>query len=571
VFQIRQQKIPFEVSRMNSQNSHMKYARHTLLCMGIIFPSVLSAQTYRIVDLGETESIPLVPLAIDDQGTILTQQHPLLHCEDCTFELPMGVDGTVISVSDRRALAISDNGQYVAGDGMVQTDIWQDLQALMAQEDTLHILGAGDPHAVNNLGQVVGSKTYETGFFPSQLMHSFIWQEGVMEQIVPPLYPDMDTTEYSNSWAVGINNTGQVIGRYIPVLNLDFGDFGPDRAYLWKDGVSLDLTPLDEHRQNPRGGYAGAYDINDHGLVVGWSSIFESTGMTAAMWDNGSVVSLGTLDPDSFSFAWRINNLGQVVGWSGGTAFLWQEGEMQALDEMLVAEDAAWQIEELIDLNNQGMILARAAISGTQHFVMLEPVTQVEPPQQPGRGRPAHVPGPPEHVPGPPAHAPGPPEHVPGPPAHVPGPPEHAAGTPQRAAAKSDWPAPYNGVTPARRLGLQVNNIGIYHPTDGLIYTCVQIETNGPPRTPNQAERVDIALAIESLDDGIVRVVKSRPFNAANALNENAQTPHCSGVFESTSNRYEDIVQYGARTMRVTFELFDGPGLRLKLLRLGDL
>lgn len=383
----------------------MNYARQTLICLGLVLPSVLSAQTYRVLDLGETESASLIPIAIDDQGAVLTQRHSLLDCEECTFELPVGVDGTVISVTQRKTLAISDDGNYVAGECLVQTDSWQEPQALMAQEGALHILGDGDAYAVNNLGQVVGSKTHETGFIPTQLIHSFIAQDGVMEQVVPPIFPDMVSTGFSNSWAWGINNTGQVIGRYVPLLNFDFGDPGPDRAYLWQDGVSIDLTPLPERRQNPRGGYAGAYNIDDYGLVVGWSSVFELTGMTAVMWSHGSVVSLGTMEPDTISFAQQINNLGQVAGWSGGNALLWQDGEMRNISELLSAGDAAWQIDELIDLNNQGMILARAALSGTQHFVILEPVPGVEPPQQPGR--PVHAPGSPSHVPGPPAHASG--------------------------------------------------------------------------------------------------------------------------------------------------------------------
>jgi hypothetical protein len=53
-----------------------------------------------------------------------------------------------------------------------------------------------------------------------------------------------------------------------------------------------------------------------------------------------------------------------------------------------------------------------------------------------------------------------------------------------------------------------------------------------------------------------------------NILKENGEEPSCSGVFETTTNLYKDIVQVEDETLRVVFELFDGDALELVLREL---
>jgi len=129
----------------------------------------------------------------------------------------------------------------------------------------------------------------------------------------------------------------------------------------------------------------------------------------------------------------------------------------------------------------------------------------------------------------------------------------------------ADWPAAFNGVSPDARLNIELNNIGYLRAEDGLIYSCLAIQTNKLPDTLDGIARFDIAFEVVSLEAGTMRVLKTRPFNSTNALTQNGQTPSCSGAFETTTNLYTDVVQVGEETLRVVFELINAETLVLRL------
>lgn len=129
----------------------------------------------------------------------------------------------------------------------------------------------------------------------------------------------------------------------------------------------------------------------------------------------------------------------------------------------------------------------------------------------------------------------------------------------------SDWPAAFNGVVPDTRLNLGLNNISYLRPEDGLIYSCLAIQSNQLPGTLNGVGRFDIAFEVVSLAAGTMRVLKTRPFNTGNTLTQNGQIPSCSGVFETTTNLYTDVIQVGEETLRVVFELINAETLVLQL------
>ena len=105
----------------------------------------------------------------------------------------------------------------------------------------------------------------------------------------------------------------------------DFCGFGTHRqcrAAIWKEGVMTALRNL------PGGLNSQAYSINDRGQVVGFAEngIFDSTCIVpsqvmryeATLWEpDGYVRELAPLPGDTVSFAFSINNEGEVVGVSG--------------------------------------------------------------------------------------------------------------------------------------------------------------------------------------------------------------------------------------------------------------
>ena len=100
---------------------------------------------------------------------------------------------------------------------------------------------------------------------------------------------------------------------------------------------------------------------------------------------------------------------------------------------------------------------------------------------------------------------------------------------------KGEWPSLYNGATPDSSFGLSFNNVGVPSSADATIYVCLRVFTNGLPSSVNGISQLDMGLEEVSLSEVTVQITKFKEFNATGALNERAQTPDCSGIFETTT------------------------------------
>ena len=79
------------------------------------------------------------------------------------------------------------------------------------------------------------------------------------------------------------------------------------------------------------GRWSRAAAVNDRGQVVG-SSLTRSGEEHAFLWQDGVMTDLGTLRGKNYgTYAFAINDLGQVLGYSNDHAFLWQDGVMTDL------------------------------------------------------------------------------------------------------------------------------------------------------------------------------------------------------------------------------------------------
>lgn len=166
-----------------------------------------------------------------------------------------------------------------------------------------------------------------------------------------------------SSYATDMNNLGQIVGSYGPAL-IDVYSY-----FLYQDGT-ITITSIGERLST----FNGA--INDSGIIAGFFGDIDNSNGGAALWQNGEITHLGTLGGLG-SGARGINNLNQVVGFSttlsGSTrAFLWQDGVMIDLND-LAPDSFSWKIVQAVDINDSGVVIGMNEILNPSHsrgFVM---------------------------------------------------------------------------------------------------------------------------------------------------------------------------------------------------------
>lgn len=258
------------------------------------------------------------------------------------------------------AFGINDSGQVAGWSHTSSGDnrgfLWEN-----GSMQPLGTLGGADSQAngVNNSGQVVGSASIVDNTDPSdpfEYPHAFLWQNGSMQ--------DLGTLGGDQSYAYGINDTGQVVGQAV------VGGAGdpPGHAFLWQNNSMQDLGTL--------GGYLSlAQAINNSGQVVGWSHL-PNWNKHAFLWKDNVMQDLGTLG-GNLSEAYDINDAGQVVGYSTnsaqqGHAVLWENGQMKDLNTLIPA-DSGWVLWSARGINKRGQITGHGVINGQTHGFLLTP------------------------------------------------------------------------------------------------------------------------------------------------------------------------------------------------------
>ncbi len=149
------------------------------------------------------------------------------------------------------------------------------------------------------------------------------------------------------SVAYALDGCGRIAGVSI-LLNQSDSTI-PRRPVLWDDSRQPQPTPSPVTDMGTLGGdNATASALNNFGVAAGYSSNAAGDTQHAFIWhdDNGNHLSdpgemkdLGTLDGDSLSQAYGINDSGQVVGLSelnsqngfADHAFIWSNGTMQSI------------------------------------------------------------------------------------------------------------------------------------------------------------------------------------------------------------------------------------------------
>ncbi len=246
--------------------------------------------------------------------------------------------------------------------------VWQN--GVMRELPTLgghHGFAAG----VNNYGKVVGwaetpvhDPTCSTASAQVLQFRAVIWDPKsgsngkIKARALSPFPGD------STSAATAINDRGQVVG-ISGDCDQAVGRYSARHAVLWdNNGKATEIPNL--------GGtsWHTPMDINVHGDVAGFSNPDEPGDEVgdfisrAFLWINGADTAqdLKTLPGDLFSQAFALNSQGQVVGVSfggpsGARAFLWQDGALTNLNDLVsIAPNVLLSAQ---DINDAGQITGR--------------------------------------------------------------------------------------------------------------------------------------------------------------------------------------------------------------------
>jgi probable HAF family extracellular repeat protein len=235
------------------------------------------------------------------------------------------------------------------------------------------LAGGLDSYAasINNLGQIAGwaeNGVHDATCAPPQVLQfePVVWgpKLGEMTQL-PLLSGDVDGA------ATAVNDKNQVVG-ISGICDQAVGRFTAKHAVLWQNGSPINLGNFD-------GGVAWNTPtaLNNRGQVVGFANLADTPSgafnPVAFLWTKEHhIEKLLPIGTDSNSWAWGINENGQVVGQSFGAndarAFLYEDGLMTDLNN-LIQPNSSLSLLLANDVNDRGEIVGYAMDTSTGSIV----------------------------------------------------------------------------------------------------------------------------------------------------------------------------------------------------------
>jgi probable HAF family extracellular repeat protein len=337
--------------------------------------SAAQAATYSMVEIGVVGGLPSsVGRDINEQGDVLaeasssTQTLSFVYKAGAKTTLPGFVGETK---QESAAYGFNTHGQVVGVGPRFIGSLWRGRPFIAHKaagplaEMSTPITPFATPRAINDAGNQVGSFHNGMGDY-----FAYFYADGARI--------DLGSLGGVNSWAVAINGANAIAGA----ADIGGSVYRQAHAMLYQNGGMQDL------------GSNGAYDsfaadVNDQGWVVGTYNFADNAPGSnwysqerPFLYKAGKMYDFG-LSPNKVTNtkARGINNGGQVVGQQGintqyEQGIIYENERVFNLNALLHQDLASdWYIEDAIDVNNAGQIVATARHQRlqTRQAVLLNP------------------------------------------------------------------------------------------------------------------------------------------------------------------------------------------------------
>jgi len=332
----------------------------TLAILAVYAGSARAFYQYRVIDLGSLESTTSwsIGTAINNHGQVTgmswfgaSDVHAFLYSDGVMTDL-----GT-LGGADSRGYGINDAG-VVVGSAEIATGQMRAVSYSGGSMQNLGILrSATDSYAtgINNSGQVVGYCVDNDNPMPTG-RGIFVYSNGTMTHLYTELMRD--------GAAFAINDSAQIVGT----THRDSGG----HAFLYGDDAAIDLGTLG-------GPESQANAISNHGDVGGTSDM-AWVAEHGFIYHGGVMSDVGTLPGHTYSSINSLNDWGQAVGHSSaGTSatsrpILYAGGTMVDLNQLLHG-GSGWVLKGASDINDAGWITGYGTNpQGKSHAFILKPI-----------------------------------------------------------------------------------------------------------------------------------------------------------------------------------------------------